>query len=66
MEVKGYEAKDLFTLRLVHLDLLAVRDWDVKKVCYEKIVGLKSVGKRPQKCDNYNKRVVVVASNQSN
>ena len=26
MEVKGYEAKDLFTLWLVHLDLLAVRD----------------------------------------
>ena len=34
MEVKGYEAKDLFTLWLVHLDLLAVRDWDVRKVLW--------------------------------
>ena len=30
------KVKDLFTLWLVHLGLLAVRDWDVRKVWYEK------------------------------
>ena len=34
------EVKDLFTLWLVQLDLLAVRDLDVRKVWYEKTVRI--------------------------